>query len=87
MAKQKNKTNFVNHILIGLVLVCILLLVSEIISNTANELRANQSNEGYGVVAEFGAEGQLIEAKPSPSPTPTWDSAIPTPTFDITFGE
>ena len=85
MANQNNKKKYLNYVLIGLVAVCVLLLVSQIIINTSSELEANQSKEGYAVVGEFDPSGELIEV--TPTPFPTWDPRTPTPTIDITFGE
>ena len=86
MANQNNhKKNFINILVIGLIAVCVALLFVEIVSNTVNELQVNQSNEGYAVFMEFDTDGNAIKIEPTP--TPTRDPSLPTPTYDITEGE
>lgn len=49
--RNKNK-NILNYLVMGLILVCVVLLVTEISINTTAELQANQSNQSYSIVID-----------------------------------
>lgn len=86
MANTKStKKNYLTYLLLILIAVCTVLLLVEISTNTKAEIEANQSYEGYAVHAEFDLSGQIIES--TPTPRPTRDPSLPTPTYDITHGE
>lgn len=82
--KNQNTTRFPNILINALVVLCIVLLIVQIASDTLNELQANRSSEGYGVYMEPGDSGKLVQ----PTPTATPGLGFPTPTYDdITHGE
>jgi hypothetical protein len=60
MENKRNKSkNILSYVIIGLILVCVVLLVTEISINTAAELKANGSKEDHSVVIEDLASGAL----------------------------
>lgn len=67
--KAKNKKRFLNYLLFGIVVVCDILLIAEIISNTGMELRANQLNDGYAISIELDTDKQPIKTIQTPTQT------------------
>lgn len=56
--KPKKNKNILNFLTIGLIVICIVLLVMEIGTNTIAELRVNQSQESHSIVIDSLVDGE-----------------------------
>ena len=67
--KSKNKKNkkLLSYLVTGLIIVCVILLITQIVINTMEELQTNQTNDGFAVVMEYDATFEEAVSTPEPA--------------------